>query len=383
VTGPPAQSESALLEAHFDLLALALGALLAGLWLLQLHGRGERAADFEAQALGRRTVSHFAALGDTPIHCRDLRDAELCLAGHAHRGARPVVLWLGNSQLHAVNEYEPGDETSASLLWPSLAADELDLLTFSQPNANLQEHLVLYAWLADRLPLRALVLPLVFDDCRESGVRGSLTAALDDPGVRARLQRLEIGAKILEDNRRSGRRGSLAALHGTLQQPVEAAMVQWLDVRIPLWEERSRTRAAIVLGLYELRNAALGIDASAVRHALPGRQALNLAAAEALLRDARERRIATLVYLAPLRGDVRPRHVPSEYAAFVREAAALAARTGARFADLQAAIPVEAWGSGPDEDGAAADVQHFAEQGHAQLARSVGRELRAALAEAP
>jgi hypothetical protein len=382
VTGPPAQSDSALLQARFDLLALALGALLAGLWLLQLHGRGERAADFEAHALGKRTVSHFATLGETPIHCRDLRDAELCLAGHARRGARPVVLWLGNSQLHAVNEYEPGDETSASILWPSLAADGLDLLTFSQPNANLQEHLVLYAWLADRLPLRALVLPLVFDDFRESGVRGSLTAALDDPGVRARLQRLEIGAKILEDNRR-GELGSLAALHGTLQQPVEAAMVEWLDVRVPLWEDRSRTRAAIVLGLYQLRNAALGIEANTVRRAVPGRQALNLAAAEALLRDARERRIATLVYLAPLRGDVQPRHVPSEYQAFVREAAALAARTGARFADLQAAIPVEAWGSGPDEDGAAADVQHFAEQGHAQLARSVGRELRAALAETP
>ena len=238
---------------------------------------------------------------------------------------------------------------------------------------------MLYTWLADRLPIRAVVLPLVFDDCRETGIRGSLAGALADPGVTARLQPLEIGARVLEASRSRSAKGSLAALDGTWQQPVEAALVEWLDARAPLWEERSRTRASIVLGLYALRSAALGIEASATRRALPGRQALNLAAAEALLRDARGRGIAALVYLAPLRGDVAPRHVPSEYADFAREAAALAARSGARFADLAAAIPVPAWEAGLDEEGREADVQHFAAPGHGFLAVAVEAQLRVVL----
>jgi hypothetical protein len=193
--------------------------------------------------------------------------------------------------------------------------------------------------------------------------------------------RWDAGARILEGNRRRGAGGDFAALDGTLQQPVEAALVGWLDKRVPLWAERARTRTAIVLDLYRMRNAVLGIESSTVRRAIPGRQALNLAAADALLRDAAERGITTVVYLAPLRGDVRPRHVPSEYEAFRREAAALALRNHAHFADLAAAIPVAAWGSGLDEEGRESDVQHFGAEGHRVLADAVERMLRDAPAD--
>ena len=37
------------------------------------------------------------------------------------------------------------------------------IITFSQPNANLQEHYVLFEYLRHRLPVRTLILPLVFD----------------------------------------------------------------------------------------------------------------------------------------------------------------------------------------------------------------------------
>jgi hypothetical protein len=381
LTAPPPDGRTEPHSARFLLLALLLGTVLAAFGLEQVSRASNE--DFEAAALGAGTISHFAHEDGAPIHCRDLRDADQCLAAHARRGAPPVALWLGNSQLHAVNDYRDGDETVAPILRRSLAADGLDVLTFSQPNANLQEHLVLYAWLAGRLPIRALVLPLVFDDGRETGIRSTLAGALEDAEVKRLLAGSEAGARILAGSRPRAARGGFAALEGTLQQPVEAALDGWLDAKVQAWAERSRTRGELFLGLYRLRNAALGIESQTIRRAIPGRLRLNLAAADALLRDTRARGIATVVYTAPLRGDVKPRHVPSEYAAFRRDAQALAALHGARFADLHGAIPVEAWGSGLDEEGAALDVQHFGREGHALLARSVEQLVRDALADAP
>jgi hypothetical protein len=227
------------------------------------------------------------------------------------------------------------------------------------------------------------VLPLVFDDCREGGVRGSVARALQDLAVPARLQQLPVGRKIVEANRQRGTRRELAALSGTVQQPVEAALTSWLNENVLLWAERPQMRGSLFVDLHRLRNAALGIESSTVRRMLPARKARNLAAGEALLQDARARGIATIAYLAPLRGDVKPRHVPAEYEAFRREVAQLALRSGTRFADFEALIPVADWGSGLDEDGADLDVQHFRTEGHAVLARAVESVVRQTLAGAP
>ena len=103
------------------------------------------------------------------------------------------------------------------------------------------------------------------------------------------------------------------------------------------------------------------------------------------LEDARARGIATVTYVAPLRGDVPPPYVTEEYARFRRDAAALAAETGARFADLDSLVPSEAWGT-TQASGFAGDAEidfmHFRTEGHALLAGAVERLLRDALGDA-
>ena len=44
------------------------------------------------------------------------------------------------------------------------------LLTLSQPNANLQEHYILYR-INNLINIDVLVLPIVFDDLRETNLR--------------------------------------------------------------------------------------------------------------------------------------------------------------------------------------------------------------------
>ncbi len=52
----------------------------------------------------------------------------------------PVTLWLGNSQIHAINRFSPGEETASPELHRLFFRLNHYFLTFSQANANLQEH---------------------------------------------------------------------------------------------------------------------------------------------------------------------------------------------------------------------------------------------------
>lgn len=360
-----------------------MGALLA-LWVLT-SVFGEQQIAFEDLALGDATGSYFAKVDGDPIHCFDLSDAEGCLRGYERRGALPAILWLGNSQLHALNQYEVGQETATAILHRRFAADGLDFVTFSQPNANLQEHLVLYTWLSERLRVRGLVLPMVFDDCRETGLRESVAGALRDPAVVARLEATEIGRAIVASNQKQAVDEDLAALSGTVQERTEAALVGWLGQHWALWDQRPQVRGTLFADLFRLRNVVFGITSVSTRRMIPGRLTMNVAAARALLEDARARGIATVAYVAPLRGDVPPPYVAAEYAGFRRDVAALADETGARFADLDALVPAQAWGmteaSGFAGDGEI-DFMHFRTEGHALLAHAVERLVREALGDA-
>ena len=99
---------------------------------------------------------------------RDRRTRTRCIRGAKQSGTATVFLWLGNSQLHAINQFKPGDVNAPPILFDRLRARNEYLVTFSEPNASLQEQLVLFSYLLPRLEPKALILPIVFDDFRES-----------------------------------------------------------------------------------------------------------------------------------------------------------------------------------------------------------------------
>ena len=166
-------------------LPLILGTVVAAVGLSTVFGGSQ--TNFEELALGAETSSYFAAQGGYPIHCSGVAGAEKCLMGARVRNLPVHALWLGNSQVHSINQFRDGDENAPPLLSRRLNARGIDLLTFSQPNANLQEHLILYAYLQQRLSFDVLILPVVFDDLRETGLRADVAAALEDAAVRVRV----------------------------------------------------------------------------------------------------------------------------------------------------------------------------------------------------
>ena len=361
---------------------MTAGALL-GLAVLAAAFVGEQTA-FEDLALGAGTRQLYARVDGALIHCHNIVDAEECIAGFRSRGSRELTLWFGNSQVHAVNRFEDGQENAPPILFRHLRHRGGDLLTFSQPNANLQEHLLLFSYLRGRLPVKRLILPVVFDDLRESGIRSGLLPALQDIATRDALGAHEVGRGILEDHADRAS-GDLAALDETLQGHSEAALNGWLERHSSLWELRPEARGQLFARLQELRNRVFGIDAQSVRELIPGRYAVNLAAAEAILADARASGIEVLIYVVPLRGDVKVPYDPEEYTHFLGEIAELAASGGAAFANLGSLVPAQYWGmksTARMEGREEIDFMHFQAAGHALLADALGELMEEHFLEA-
>jgi hypothetical protein len=252
----------------------------------------------------------------------------------------------------------------------------LDLVAFSQPNANLQEHYVLFEYLRTRLPIRILILAVVFDDLRETGLRSDIALALADPPTAAALAETEIGRRILEDHRKvADTNDELGGVRQTTQEYSERFLNQWMEDYFPLWDVREQARGRFFIGLYQLRNTLLNVDPQTERPMIKGRYQANFAALEALLKRAHEDGIPVLVYIVPLRTDVRIPYAEREYQAFKPELEELVHKYDDQFADLETLVEGKLWGakdstslSGKTE----LDFMHFDSDGHRLLAEAIG-----------
>lgn len=343
---------------------------------------------FSELAQGQATTTVLAERDGRLVHATSFDQMSEVLAGVTARGLGQQVLWLGNSQLHAINQHREGEQTAPGLLFDSLQRQQIELVTFSFPNANLQEHLVAFACARSRLSkLRALILPVVFDDLRETGIRADLQRCFVDATVRGELGRSDIGRRLLAewaDGAAEDGDRDLGGVKNTLQERSERALNDWLDAHWSLWRARREARGQLFSRLYLIRNSTFGIDAQSKRPLRRGSYEANMAALRALLAEARSANAAVLLYIVPLRDDVAPPYVPSEYRSFRATVGAMSAQ-GVRSVDFGSLVPAELWGmkGSTDLDGRLElDFMHFRGGGHELLARAVESELAAMMSEA-
>jgi len=266
----------------------------------------------QAAAAGADTGDYYARNGNFPVHCADARDIDDCINGLKFRAQNRAALWLGNSQLHAINQLKENEVSSAKSLHDTLLADGWDLLTLSQPNANLQEHYVLFEYMRQQVALDALLLPVVFDDTREDGLREHISSLAILPGVVKKLAGTQIGQELVDKSSRVAEDSGVANRQ-LWQDRSEATLNSVMAKYIPLWSDRADLRSTAIFALYRLRNSIFGISASTKRKVLPGPYSNNLAALNALLQSAQSAAVPTLVYIAPIRNDVELPYEQAEY----------------------------------------------------------------------
>lgn len=124
---------------------------------------------FENLALGTQTSSYQAKDSDGKvIHYLHLNSIEIVQFESVFNGFKDsATLILGNSQTHSINQLRKNDCNYVELLAKKITEP---VFAFSFPNANLQEHLLLFNYALAELKVRKLILPVFMDDLREDGM---------------------------------------------------------------------------------------------------------------------------------------------------------------------------------------------------------------------
>lgn len=340
--------------------------------------------NFAELALDEETTVKFAEFLNTPIHCKDLTDIEKCVdAYHAADRRPPVALWLGNSQLHAINQAKPEDQPAAYFLHPTLREDNYYLIAMSQPNANLIEHYALFNYLLPRLPVETLILPIVFDDMRNEGLRSTLKSILWDDQSLGLLQQAEYGSRLVSRRGVDAPQPDNLALSGTVQQSVEHYLGSELGKIWELWKERPALRGELIGNLYAFRNWALQINPSTIRRKIPGRYQMNLGALRATVALARQEGVKVILYIPPLRNDYARPYDPLEYETFKLDIQAFET-VNVTVADLELLVPNQYWGTKGSTTlggGAELDFMHFQARGHELLAEGISEIVKGSAAK--
>ncbi|AFM24497.1 hypothetical protein [Desulfomonile tiedjei] len=377
------RKDSGYVHSLYLAIPLAVGFTLGAMLLLWISGQTK--IKFEEFALPVGTSSYFAEYDGHKIHGTGICDADDCIEGWRKRGSREAALWMGNSQIHAVNQLKPGQENASPLLFRALNKKGLDFLTFSFPNSNFQEYYVFFEYLRPRLNLKVLILPVVFISFRETGIRDDIAKALNDPDVKNSLKRTKIGERILkecgskESSKESPEDGELAALRGTIQEHSEKFLNSWLKNNMSLWEARPQVRGWLTISLYRLRNTVLGIDPQTKRKMIGGRYEDNMAALKAVVDHAITEKIKVVLYTAPIRRDVELPYILEEYQACKNQVKELAQESGAIYADLESIVPGEFWGQKEStalNSKLELDFFHFQAAGHSILAEALTKLIR-------
>lgn len=282
---------------------------------------------------------------------------------------RPAIFWLGNSQLHFVNQFQRGDH--AAPYWLRQKLDCAVPLGMSLANAGLQEQYVLAGYAASHLPARMILLELCFDDMREDGLRAEFSGFIDST-ARKRLTSNPVGHEIVTRGEAAWNKADAiegnGGLQGFAQKVVEDRLNDVVGNVWPFWRERADLRTQALVDLYFLRNALLGIKATTVRKMIAPRYARNMAALRQLLSDAQRDGIAVVAYVAPIRQDVSLPYDPDEYRQWKGAVAALVQQHGADFVNLETLVPPVLWGTSYTDD---IDFMHFRGEGHKLLAHAL------------
>ena len=239
--------------------------------LYQFLSHIDKNVNFEDLALGNENTNIIQKYKGNDIHCmaNNINEISKCVNSYKKfENNQSVILWLGNSQLYTINQYRKGDKTASIELHEKFQLDDYYFLTISQPNANLQEHYLLFSYLLDKIPIKNLVLPVVFDDMREEGIRGGLTPLIMETNTIKLLKLSESGESLIVNYSKKDSSGNdMSGIDDTIQKRFEKILNAKLESIWVLWEKRPSFRGKIMDTLYVFRNWALKINASTTRKA--------------------------------------------------------------------------------------------------------------------
>ena len=336
--------------------------------------------------LGEGTVVYTAQKSGFPIHVMDMATLPKLEEGLAANAKdKKLILWLGNSQLHGVNQYKEGQHNSLEFLHDSLAKQGWYTVGFSIANANLQEHYVLLKYLTSRHNISELIIPVFFDDTRETGLRGDLirdeirNVICDSTDTTLTgLANLEAFKKVKPEENGDA---DMKALNATTQEKVEKYLNNKMNGVSTVWDSRAYLRSMIIYDyLFKFRNTVFNISPSTKRKLIPLRYNLNMDAFQAICRLCKEKGIKLLVYIPPIRNDSEQPYILEEYNSFKNEILVYKEKFDFDLINCENVVPAKYWGlkksTSIGETNLELDFMHFQDTGHLLLADTLYSNIK-------
>ena len=282
------------------------------------------------------------------------------------RGKNKIILLIGNSQYHSINQMNDGDINLSEILYNSFQDDKIDFLTVSLPNMNIQEQYLVTEYLND-LPIEILLIPVFMDDTRENLIRNEIIDfILKNPKTKSK----ESINSYLKNKNISLEKNDFEGISETLQEKVEMKFNEILNEKFSLWSQRASIRSKLFIYLYQTRNFVFNISPTTERRLIPDYYENNLQSLKLIL----EKRggSSTVLYIPPIRNDVSIPYDQNEYLKFKNDIQSIAEQHEAYFLNLESALNNNVWGSkeatnlsGKSE----LDFMHFQYEGHKELSR--------------
>lgn len=363
----------------FSVIVLAMLIINVVIFLVEDKGSLKNAAINDGTSIVRGVV------GDRAVHCEDSNDSSLCISSYnAYAEKKYSALWLGNSQLHSINQMREDEVPATALLHEKLLNHKLYLQTFSQGNANLEEHFLLFNFVLQYADLDLLILPVFFDDMRETGIREDIRNLFKSPsslnGRNTYLDDLLSGSGFQNFDSKSQKvvlKDDFNGLEGSIQATVESALDRYLTEFSIFWQMRGEIRGNLYLQLYRLRNFIFQIDASSVRKKIPGRYNRNMEALDKIIEVARVNNTKVLLYIPPLRTDKMIPYDLGEYAEF-KDDIKSRSTSNTTVIDFEKIVPDSLWGLKDSTDMTGKlelDFMHFKGEGHKVLSQALYEEI--------
>jgi hypothetical protein len=368
-----------LLSKYKDVIQLLLAFIFSFILIQFVYNKH---IEFEDLALGTQTSS-LAASNEkgTSIHCLRLNQS---FVEEIKYNSDSIILLLGNSQSHSINQLNANQTTYVGLL-NSKNEFNNKILATSFPNANLQELYTVFSFWSDKFHIKTLVLPLFFDDFREDGIRDVFLPYIIDTHYQLKDSIAPIVKKINTDLKtywnnttkpdETESNQDNAALKETVQEKVEQKLNDFLDKHLTIWNNRSNIRGTLFNYLYLTRNTVLGIKANTIRPIIKDRYDNNMAALSAILNLASLKNIKVLLYIPPIRSDVALPYNKQEYSLFKEQIQEDIERyNNIKFCNFESCVPGSLWGYKEATnliDKREVDYMHFQYRGHQILVDSI------------
>ena len=364
---------------------LTVTSIFVGAILFTLFSSSKAGFAAGAIGLGQNTVNSFETLNANRISSDSANlDKVLETFRRYSKSGAKIALWLGASQLHAINNKKAGQYTA---VWHANKLAEqrgssLRYLQISNPNGNLHEMLCSYLALTQKgLIPDIVVVAFTYDDLKEPGIRRSAYSSLKLLSA-SEIELLgKAGVHIQEYQLQTQEMKNKApvtrnATTNTPQQHLEQFLVDKLEAHWPAYRHRATLKSWLTAS-WKVPITSLAFRLGKRRKTYIPQSMVDWQepALDALIRSAQKDETKVLVYKAPHRPskDAEFYHDRKEFDRYHQKLEKKLSGNGVYWVDLESIVPSQYWGKTND---GAPDVFHFQEEGHTRLALSVDDALQ-------